>query len=67
MQVHLSEHRVLGLGKIATPPVKEVVVDGVDKELGAAAVGLTGVRHGQGSGLCDHPNAPQSGGVGLVR
>jgi hypothetical protein len=50
---HLSKHRVLRLAKIAAPMIEEVVVDGVDEELRAAAVLLARVRHGERAGLCD--------------
>ena len=47
---HLAEHGVLGRGG-AVEPVEETVVHRVDEELGAAAVGLSGVGHGEGPGL----------------
>merc|ERR1719369_1987 len=50
---NLPKHRMLRVAP--GEPVKEVVVRNVDEELGASAVGLSSVGHGQGAGFVAVP------------
>lgn len=44
---HLAKDGMLALAQVRAPPVEEVVVGRVDKELGTAAVGLASIGHGK--------------------